>query len=137
MTPATLCPDDDTVRPTHVVVDLAQLAANLTAVRQHVGKTKVMAIVKANAYGHGLVRVATHLMAAGADYLGVALYEEGILLRQAGITAPILVMGGIAGEQIPLFLKHDLTITTSSVDKLHLIDQCRRHLLPLCQCRLR
>ena len=123
MTPATLCPDDDTVRPTHVVVDLAQLAANLTAVRQHVGKTKVMAIVKANAYGHGLVRVATHLMAAGADYLGVALYEEGILLRQAGITAPILVMGGIAGEQIPLFLKHDLTITTSSVDKLHLIDQ--------------
>jgi len=123
MMPDPLCPDDDTVRPTHVVVDLAQLAANLTAVRQQVGKTKVMAIVKANAYGHGMIRVATHLLAKGADYLGVALYEEGILLRQAGITAPILVMGGIASEQIPLFLKHDLTITTSSVDKLHLIDQ--------------
>lgn len=123
MTPATPCPDDDSVRPTHVVVDLGQLAQNLAAVRQQVRTAKVMAIVKANAYGHGLVRVAQHMIDNGADYLGVALYEEGISLRQAGITAPILVMGGIAAEQIPFFLKHGLTITTSSIDKLHLIDQ--------------
>ena len=123
MTPATICSDDDAVRPTHVEVDLGQLAQNLAAIRRHVGGARVMTILKANAYGHGLVPVARHMVECGADYLGVAFLEEGILLRREGITTPILVLGGIAGEQIPLFLKHDLTITAPSVEKLRLIDE--------------
>lgn len=123
MTPATICSDDDAVRPTHVEVDLGQLAQNLAAIRRHVGGARVMTILKANAYGHGLVPVARHMVKCGADYLGVAFLEEGILLRREGITTPILVLGGIAGEQIPLFLKHDLTITAPSVEKLRLIDE--------------
>ncbi len=123
MTPATICSDDDAVRPTHVEVDLGQLAQNLAAIRRHVGGARVMTILKANAYGHGLLPVARHMVKCGADYLGVAFLEEGILLRREGITTPILVLGGIAGEQIPLFLKHDLTITAPSVEKLRLIDE--------------
>jgi alanine racemase len=63
------------------------------------------------------------MVKCGAEYLGVAFLEEGILLRREGITIPILVLGGIAGEQIPLFLKHDLTLTAPSVEKLRLIDE--------------
>jgi alanine racemase len=81
-----------------------------------------MPILKANAYGHGLVPVARRLEAEGAPYLGVAYVEEGILLRQAGVRAPVLVLGGILGDQVPLFIEHDLTLTASSVDKLRAID---------------
>lgn len=123
MTPATICSDDSAVRPTQVEVDLEQLAQNLAAIRRHVGSARVMTILKANAYGHGLVPVARHMVKCGAEYLGVAFLEEGILLRREGITIPILVLGGIAGEQIPLFLKHDLTLTAPSVEKLRLIDE--------------
>ena len=82
-----------------------------------------MPILKANAYGHGLVEVARHLVSLGAPYLGVAFLEEGILLREAGITAPILVLGGIIGNQVPHFLQHDLTLTASSIEKLTQIDE--------------
>ena len=82
-----------------------------------------MPILKANAYGHGLVRIAMLYEALKADYLGVAVVEEGILLREMGIKTPILVLGGIWGNQIPLFLKNDLSITASSIDKLKQIDE--------------
>lgn len=115
--------EEQPVRPTHVEVDLSCLAGNLAAIRQRVGDAKVMTILKANAYGHGLVPVARHMVRCGADCLGVAFLEEGILLRRESITAPVLVLGGIAGEQIPLFLQHDLTLTAPSVEKLRLIDE--------------
>lgn len=106
------------VRPTYVEVDLSRLTANYRAIEKAVAPAKVMPILKANAYGHGLVEIAQHVAALGAPYLGVAVLEEGILLRKAGIKTPILVMGGILGNQIPLFLQHDLTLTAPSVDKL-------------------
>ncbi len=113
----------EVLRPTHVEVDMARLTANLNAIRAHVGKAKVMPVLKANAYGHGLIEVAKLMVSLGADYLGAAFLEEGILLRRQGITTPVLVLGGLAGEQIPLFLKNDLTLTASSVDKLRLIEE--------------
>jgi alanine racemase len=113
---------DESIRPTRVEVDLGQLGRNLAAIRSHAGGARVMAVVKANAYGHGLVPVAREMVRGGADSLGVALLEEAVLLREAGITAPILVFGGIAETQIPLFFRHDLTLTAPSVDKLRLID---------------
>lgn len=111
------------VRPTLVEVDLPRITGNLQAIRRKVAPAKVMAILKANAYGHGLVQVAHHVVEQGADYLGVAVLEEGILLRERGITAPILVLGGILGNQVPSFLKHDLALTASSIDKLVQIEE--------------
>ena len=84
----------------------------------------MMPILKANAYGHGLVPVARLMQALGAPILGLAYLEEGIQVRRAGVTTPILILGGILGDQIPRFVEHDLILTASSVDKLHAIDAC-------------
>jgi alanine racemase len=81
-------------RPTWAEIDLAALRHNLRVVRERAGPgVRVMAIVKANAYGHGAVAVSRALAAEGVDMLGVALVEEGLALREAGVAAPILVMG--------------------------------------------
>jgi len=113
---------NESLRPTHVEVDLSAIRENFQAVKKHVSPSKVMAILKANAYGHGLVRIAKFMEEIGADYLGVAVLEEGILLREKGIEMPILVLGGILGNQIPLFLRYDLEITASSIEKLENIN---------------
>jgi len=116
--------DEDLVlRPTTAYVDLVALRANVAAIRERVGARRIMGIVKANAYGHGLVRVAQALLQDGVDELGVAFLEEGIALRRAGVTAPILVLGGIIGNQIRHFLEHDLMITASSAFKLRQIEE--------------
>jgi alanine racemase len=114
------------IRPTNVEVDLDRLTENYKAIAGHVSGARIMAILKANAYGHGMVPVAHHLVSIGVDYLGVAVLEEGILLRESGITAPILVLGGIIGNQVPRFLDNDLTLTASSVEKLAQIDEAAR-----------
>jgi alanine racemase len=112
---------DNGVRPTYVEVNLKQLHLNLAAIRQKVAPARVMIVLKANAYGHGLVEVARHL-GPDADYIGVAMLEEGILLRQMGVGTPILVLGGIWSEQIPQYLQHNLTLTASSVERLEQIE---------------
>src|SRR4051812_22500634 len=94
----------DELRPTHVEVDLAVLAENYRALAAHVAPARVMPILKANAYGHGLVAVAQKLEKVGAPYIGVAYLEEGLRLRQAGVQLPVLVLGGIIGSQIPRFV---------------------------------
>ncbi len=119
---------NEIVRPTLVEVDLNRLAQNFRAIRQHVTPARVMPILKANAYGHGLLRLAQLMESLSADYIGVAVLEEGILLRQMGIRMPILVLGGILGNQVPGFLKYDLTITASSVDKLGQVDEIAAHM---------
>jgi alanine racemase len=113
----------DELRPTYLEVDLDVLAANYRAIAAHVAPARVMPILKANAYGHGLVEVARKLEGVGAPYVGVAYLEEGLRLRQHGVRLPVLVLGGIVGSQIPRFLEHDLTLTASSVDKLRAIDE--------------
>ncbi len=111
------------VRPTNIEVNLDRLSENYHAIAQTVAPARIMVILKANAYGHGLVPVARHMVSLGAAYLGVAYLEEGILLREAGIEAPILVLGGIIGNQVPLFLQHNLTLTASSLEKLQQINR--------------
>src|SRR5690606_29270495 len=113
---------DTELRPTHLEVDLGVLAANYAAIAAHVAPARVMPILKANAYGHGLVEVARLLESVHAPLVGVAYLEEGLRLRQEGIRLPVLVMSGIVSAQIPLFLTHDLHLTASSVDKLQAID---------------
>ncbi len=105
-------------RPTAVEVDLGNLTHNFNAIRAKIGTAKLMATIKANAYGHGLIPVAHHLERLGADYFCVALIEEGIELRKAGITTPILIFGGLTMAQIPLYLEYDLAITAPSLEKL-------------------
>lgn len=119
---------NEIIRPTLVEVDLNRLADNFNAIRRHVAPAKVMPILKANAYGHGLLRVAQLMESLKADYIGVAVLEEGILLREHGIRVPILVLGGILGNQVPGFLKYDLTITASSIDKLLQVDEIASHM---------
>src|SRR5262245_10541273 len=112
----------DELRPTYLEVDLGRLADNYRLIAAHVAPAGVMPILKANAYGHGLCEVGRLLDTLSAPYVGVAYLEEGLRLRQHGVRLPVLVMGGILGEQIPRFLEHDLTLTASSVDKLQAIE---------------
>lgn len=115
---------DAELRPTQLEVDLEILAGNYRTIAAHVAPARVMPILKANAYGHGLVAVAKKLERAAAPCLGVAYLEEGVRLREAGVRAPVFVLGGIVGSQIPRFLEHDLTLTASSLDKLEAIEAC-------------
>ena len=110
------------------IVDVNALAHNLTVIKKRVGSSLVMPIVKANAYGHGLVPCAQFFEKQGADYLGVALIEEALELRAAGITLPILALGSIVADQLPLFINHTIDITASSIEKLLLINECAHKL---------
>ena len=121
-------PESAALRPTVVEVSLARLADNFRAIQAVVAPAAVMPIVKANAYGHGIIEVARHLVTLGAASLGVAFLEEAVMLREAGIHLPILVMGGIFGDQLPVFLRHGLTVTASSIDKLRHIDDTAREM---------
>ena len=105
------------MRPTYLEVNLPQLRKNIEAIRAHVTPARVMAMVKANAYGHGIDGVVPYIEPY-VDYLGVAILEEGIRLRELGITKPILVAGGTFPEQIPAFIEHDLILTVSSPELL-------------------
>lgn len=111
------------LRPTRLEVDLARLAENYRAIAHFASGARVMPILKANAYGHGLVPVARMLESLGAPMVGVAYLEEALRLREEGIRLPVLVLGGIVGEQIPRFLENDLTLTASSIDKLRAIEE--------------
>src|ERR1700745_306623 len=82
-------------RPTWAEIDLNNLAANFHRVRRRVTPVaRIMAVLKANAYGHGAVECAQRLSREGADWFGVALPEEGMQLRAAGINEQILLMEG-------------------------------------------
>jgi alanine racemase len=105
------------MRPTYLEVNLPQLRKNLEAIRAYAAPAKVMPMIKANAYGHGMDGIAPYLEPY-VDFFGVALVEEGIRLRELGITRPILVAGGTLPEQIPSFLEYDLTLTASSPELL-------------------
>lgn len=115
------------IRATYARINMSRLRKNLEIVKSRVQPAKVMIIVKANAYGNGMGEVALEL-AEMVDYLGVAVLEEGIYLRKLGVHTPILVMGGIWGEQVPLYLQYDLTYTASSVERLQQIDSVAKDL---------
>ncbi|MCX8118545.1 MAG: alanine racemase [Desulfobacterota bacterium] len=97
-------------RPTVAEVDLEALAFNFRKIRRSVPRgTSILAVVKADAYGHGSLPVSRKLERLGVDYLGVATPEEGIVLRQGGVKTPILVLGGIFKEGLEEVVRFDLT----------------------------
>ncbi len=99
----------DAVRPTRAEVNLANLRHNLRVVQRLAGGAEVWAVLKADGYGHGAKGVARTLERAGATGICVALLEEGIELREAGIRVPILVTGGYFGRAFGEVLRHSLT----------------------------
>ncbi|MBC8029116.1 MAG: alanine racemase [Pyrinomonadaceae bacterium] len=114
-------------RPTWAEIDRNALAANLQIVKSHVGAdVSVMAVVKANAYGHGAVECARRLEAEGADWFGVALPEEGIELRNAGVTKPILCLAGFWEGQAAACLQYKLVPAVYRFDLIEAIDSAAR-----------
>ncbi|MEK6678642.1 MAG: alanine racemase [Nitrospirota bacterium] len=97
-------------RPTYAEIDIRALVHNLNEAKRLAGsKSQILAIVKADAYGHGAVTISEALVRNGIQYLGTALVEEAVELRDAGIKIPIIVLGGIFKEQIPKIAEYDLT----------------------------
>jgi alanine racemase len=95
---------------TRIKINLSALKHNLQQIRALVGGAcKILAVVKADAYGHGAIPVSHELLSAGADMLGVATVAEGIRLRQAGINAPILLLLGILDSGPEEIIRYDLT----------------------------
>jgi alanine racemase len=108
------------LRPAWVDVDVAALEWNLAEIRRRLAGSaaQTMAVVKADAYGHGAVGVSRVLEGAGVDWLGVALLEEGAEVRRAGVRLPILVLGTARPEKIALYARYSLTPTLSSLAEL-------------------
>ena len=116
-------PDITSQRPTWAGINLDNLAENFHSVKEFIGRNvKYMAVVKADAYGHGAVRCAKRLEAEGVDWFGVALPEEGVELRQAGITKLILCLGGFWNEQESLVLNYHLTPVVFQIEKARLLN---------------
>lgn len=111
-------PGLEQLRPTWAEVDLDALTANLAAVRARVGPVPQLAVVKADAYGHGAVPVARSLERCGVACLGVALPEEGVEIRRAGVRLPIVLLGGFAPPQADLVLQHGLIPAVFRNDQL-------------------
>jgi alanine racemase len=98
-----------------IQIDLDAVTANVQAIQRHVGSAvQVMGVVKANAYGHGMIPIAQAVLAAGAARLAVARPDEGVNLRRAGITAPVLVMGYALPAEAASYVDHDLIPTINT-----------------------
>jgi alanine racemase len=116
-------------RPTWLEVDLSAIAENTRRIAELVGpRVRVLASLKADAYGHGALRVARTVLRNGASWLGVATVSEAVPLRDAGIDAPILVFGYIAPWQAREVVRLDLRATVYSLDAAHALARAARDL---------
>ncbi len=101
---------DSTLRRTWAEIDLDALAHNYKKLRDRVGAgVKFLGVVKADAYGHGSVRVAGLLQELGADYLAVSSVDEAVELRLNGVTMPVLILGHTPKEEVASLIKYDIT----------------------------
>ena len=111
------------MRPTRAIINLAALRHNVKQIRRHLpASTRFIAVVKANAYGHGAIPVSRIALSAGADWLAVAIPEEAVELRVAGFQAPILVLGMSLPEQASIFADYDLVAAVGSRASLDAFD---------------
>ncbi|MFC5446836.1 alanine racemase [Paenibacillus aestuarii] len=111
-------------RPTWVEISLDALRSNIEGFQKVLPEgMKLMAVVKADAYGHGAVGISKEAIAAGVDYLGVAFMDEALELRNAGITAPILVLGYTPPEGLERARQKDITVTVYSHEVLQALKE--------------
>ena len=107
------------MRPTWVEIDLHSIKSNLATVKSIVGdNVSVLAIVKADAYGHGAVTVSKTLISCGLEMLGVATLEEAMELRESGINHPIIILGGIQKDELDDVIKHGIIPTVYDLEIL-------------------
>ena len=105
-------------------IDLAVLRSNVRLLKESLPDgTRLMAVVKADAYGHGIVPAARNALRAGASWLAVARTYEGIMLREAGIDAPILVLGAASGLEIREGVRYRLTLTVTDPRMVHAVQR--------------
>ncbi len=110
-------------RPTLVIIDRAAIKSNYFELKKIIAKdVDILAVVKANAYGHGAVEVAKTLEHAGCNFFGVALCEEGIELREAGVKSAVIILGGIYPNQIRDVIEYDLTPVIFDIEMARIID---------------
>jgi len=115
--------------PTHVKINHPNLIHNVKLLKRMIGvDVKLMTVVKANAYGHGMIEVARTLEKEGSAYFAVAFPEEGLQLRRAGIKTAILVMGAHLDEDIALQVDNNLDITITRTDQLEKLNSYCMHM---------
>lgn len=112
-------------RATCVEIDLNAISHNLQEIRKKVAPAGIMAVLKADAYGHGLKEVAQSALENGVEHLGVARLEEGLQLREYAST-PILVLGGFFEDQIDAFLENDLELTLFDLPRARTLSEKAR-----------
>ncbi len=96
------------------LIDLSAIKSNVSALVKHVGGAQLMAVVKSDGYGHGMVQSATAALAGGAHWLGVAQIGAGVALRQAGFTVPVLCLLGAHNAQHEQAISHDVDLSAGS-----------------------
>jgi alanine racemase len=115
------------MRPTYAEIDLAAIRHNIRQIRDAVGPdVKLIAVVKANAYGHGAVKVSRAALEAGADCLAVAIPEEGAELRGAGLAVPIFILGLTPPDQAKLVVDYHLTAAVATMDSIRALSHAAR-----------
>jgi alanine racemase len=125
-------------RPTRVEIDLAALRHNFMQLRRRSApEVEIMGVVKADAYGHGAVFVAQTLQDAGASMFGVAIAEEGLELRRAGIVKPILVLGGVWPGQEDIVLAENMHTTVFEYAQLERLNTAARRQGRRCACHIK
>jgi len=122
------------LRATNAEIRLNHIAHNIQVIRSGLNpKTKYLAVVKANAYGHGIEEIARFVQRCGVDYLGVAIAEEGARLRAAGVTLPILILGASMDTHLECIVENDLTPTVFSSHTLKHLQKTAARLGKLCR----
>lgn len=125
-------------RDTWVEVSLDKIQDNVTTFKNYIhNDVKLMAVVKADGYGHGAVEVAKATIEAGADYLAVAFLDEAIQLRQAGITSPILVLGYTKLSAVEIAIKNNISLTVFTLDVVEKIIAVAEDMKQLVQVHLK
>ena len=99
-------------------IDLDRISSNLSCAREMLPSRRILAVVKADAYGHGAISVCKRLQEDGIDYLGVGTSREALDLRAHGITAPILVLGALIESELDSVMEQDITVTIHSPGRI-------------------
>ena len=106
------------MRATYAQIDLSAIAHNVSLVKQNAGQAEMMAVVKADAYGHGAIPVARTALENGANWLAVATAEEAEELRDAGFVCPVLVLGALDEEDCALCVARGISVSVSNAEQL-------------------
>ncbi|MGI6224944.1 MAG: alanine racemase [Peptococcales bacterium] len=111
------------MRPVWAEVDLEAIRHNLFEVKRLVGSKKIMAIVKANAYGHGALEVGKYLLNNGVDCLAVSLLKEALTLREGGVKSPIMILGWTPIEDYEKALENNIVLTIYNLQEARKLNQ--------------